>query len=91
MELNLSQREKALFRYSRMPPLGRTKLSIQWVGEICFKSTERRQCEAGHSGLCIYKDDNTRSFTSSPLDVFTTWHLNKEQILQVEETSHKSM
>jgi hypothetical protein len=31
------------------------------------------------------------SFTSSPLDVFTGWHLNKEKILQVWETSHKSM
>jgi len=59
--------------------------------ETCFKSTERPQCEADHSAAYINWHNNVCSFTSSPLDVFTGRHLNKEKILQVEGTSHKSV
>lgn len=74
MEFNLQQRENVFLRYS-------TKVPLQCV--ICIKSKEQQQYEAYHSAACIYGYNNVWSFSSSPLDVFTGWHLNKEKILQV--------
>ena len=77
MEFNLQQRESFFSSLQH-------KISSPMCMEIYFKSKEWQQYEADHSAACSYGYNNVWSFTSSPPEVFTGWHLNKEKILQVD-------